>query len=164
MHPRIASALCALGVLIATLAAPWPAQAGDTSGTSTAHRAGDPWHMPERARTAPPRVSDPRALELEWNRQDVRRDQRRRAEEQRLRRSGDLRALDDYRARERRADETQAQREALDLQALTATDPAVAAPLAASRELEREQDQQDLRNRAWQIEERFRRGPGAPDR
>jgi hypothetical protein len=136
----------ALASAVIALAGPGSARAGDPP----LFEISPPLAAPALAR-AKPTLDQSRALELEWARQDVELDQRQRSEERDLLEQGDLRAVEAYRARERRADQTRALAETLDQGRLAEPTGDVAA-----RAAERERAQRELESRIDRLERRIR--------
>jgi hypothetical protein len=98
--------------------------------------------------------SQQRVLEMERALRDAQQDRRRSIEEQELLDQQDLQRLEEYKIRERRADDTRALEEELERRALERSG---APPVSdAEREQQRALERQERENRAGEIEDRIR--------
>ncbi len=149
MNRRVIAALLMLG-------AAGPAAAGEPGLTPLAGHAPGLRTLAPRPPAPSSLDSELRGLELDWRTDDVQRDQRRRVAERRLRERGELRSLDDYQARERRADDTRELGEQLDRQALEGRHPGVRVAPDPVRENELVREELELEQRTDSLERQIR--------
>jgi hypothetical protein len=143
-------------VLVALLALPPTAGAGELLAPLAGRGSGLLLPLPPSPSATNRLESERRALEVEWALQGLRRDQRRSAEELRIREHGDLGQLDEYRAREWGADQSRALSEALDRRALESRSPGAQPGFDALRQTESLQEQRDLELRTRELEQEIR--------